>query len=110
MHRIPHVLLFHAGNNSHWGSFLQEKAVRWPVHIASWIINGRNNPFHVVHYEDLKMNATREIIKLLEFLGVPQSDQEVNERLKFGFSDFYRITMMSSDISLQNRSVSLQVR
>jgi len=83
-------LLFHAGNNSHWGSFLQEKAVRWPVHIASWIINGRNNPFHVVRYEDLKMNETREIIKLLKFLGVPHSDQEVNERLKFGFSDFYR--------------------
>ena len=36
------------------------------------------------------MNATREVIKLLKFLGVPHSEQVVNERLKSGFSDFYR--------------------
>ena len=78
------------GNNSGWNTFLQQKAVRWPTHITSWIVNGRNNPFYVVRYEDLKSNTTREVQKLLKFLGAPYSEQEINRRLKAGFNDFYR--------------------
>ena len=78
------------GNNSGWNTFLQQKAARWPMHITSWIVNGRNNPFHMVRYEDLKSNTTREVQKLLKFLGAPYSEQEINRRLKAGFNDFYR--------------------
>ena len=60
------------------------------MHITTWIVNGRNNPFHVVRYEDLKTNTIGEVQKLLKFLGVPYSEQEINGRLQAGFNDFYR--------------------
>ena len=41
-------------------------------------------------YEDVKANASREVRRMLAFLGVPLTDKELQDRLVQGFDRFHR--------------------
>lgn len=66
-------------------------AERWKRHTCGWLINGKNNPLHIVRYEDLKEGTTKEVLKVVQFLGgVNLPDHNITERLKPGYNHFYR--------------------
>ena len=64
-------------------------AERWKHHICGWLLNGRNNPLHIVKFEDLKENTLVEVVKVVDFYGgtkVPV--QNINS--KINYNQFYR--------------------
>lgn len=59
--------------------------------MSGWIIAGKDNPFHIVRYEDLKNNTVKEMKKVLDFLGFSHiSETDIEERLGEGYNAFYR--------------------
>ena len=59
--------------------------------MSGWIIAGKNNPFHIVRYEDLKNDTVKEMKKALNFLGFSHiSETDIRERLGEGYNSFYR--------------------
>ena len=82
---------FFTENNKDWDHFVQEKGKRWSDHVRGWIITGKNNPFHIVRYEDLKNDTVKEMKKVVDFLGFPHiSEADIEERLGEGYNNFYR--------------------
>ena len=59
--------------------------------MSGWIIAAKDNPFLVVRYEDLKIDAVKEMKKMMNFLGFSHiSESEIKERLGEGYNNFYR--------------------
>ena len=60
--------------------------------MSGWIINGRYNPFHIVRYEDLKLNPTKEVLKMAAYLGFKDviSEMGIQARVGEGYNSFYR--------------------
>lgn len=64
---------------------------RWKRHISGWLLNGRNNPLHMVKYENLKINKSLEILNILKFYGETNvSLRSIDLKLGFGYNKFYR--------------------
>ena len=78
-------------NNEDWDRYIRVKGKRWRDHVSGWIIAGKDNPFHIVRYEDLKNNTVKEMKKVLDFLGFSHiSETDIEERLGEGYNAFYR--------------------
>ncbi len=59
--------------------------------IKGWIINNIDRrPLLVVKYEDLKSDKLTQVKRMLDFLGVPYSDELLEQRLSKGFGKFKR--------------------
>lgn len=60
--------------------------------MSGWIISGRLNPFLIVRYEDLIVNTTDELSKMVEFLGYKEvvSRLEIQRVVREGYRSFYR--------------------
>ena len=78
-------------NHEGWNAHVEEKGKRWSDHITGWIISGKDNPFHIVQYEDLKNDTVKEMKKVMDFLGFSHlSEADIAERLDQGYNNFYR--------------------
>ena len=78
-------------NNKAWDAHVREKAKRWSAEVSGMIIAGKNNPFLVVRYEDLKIDTAKEMKKVMNFLGFSHiSESDIKERLGEGYNSFYR--------------------
>ena len=51
-----------------------------------------------IQYEDIKINPTREVKKMLRFLNVEYDDYVVEERLQKDFSIYHRQRKKNRDI------------
>ena len=58
--------------------------------VRNWLVNSRNHPVLVVKYEELKQNTLHEVLRMLDFLKVPYSEDVVEQRLIAGFNSFQR--------------------
>lgn len=63
-----------------WMSGLFEHG-RWSDHVLAWRAESLANPNQVlwVRYEDLKLNAEKEIRRVAEFLGIDASDEVISK-------------------------------
>ena len=52
--------------------------------IDEWVIRNKL-PLHVVKYEDILKNRTREISGILKFLNIDVADMELKKKLKEDF-------------------------
>ena len=52
--------------------------------------NKTGRPVLVVKYEDLKSDSLTQVKRMLEFLKVPYSDEELKKRLSEDFKTFHR--------------------
>ena len=67
------------------------RARRWRDHVSGWIITARYNPLLVVRYEDLKIDAVKEMKIVMDFLGFSHiSESDIEEKLGIGYNSFYR--------------------
>lgn len=91
-HLLHAILYLPPGENEQWDRYIKEKSERWKAHVSGWIINGRFNPFHIVRYEDLKINTAKEVLKMVKYLGFKDviSEVDVQARVDEGYSSFYR--------------------
>lgn len=80
----------HAGKNIQWERFTQSHSSKWKYMINYNLLRDANQPQIVVWYENLKRHPVAEVKKMLDFLQVPFSDAEVEEKLQHDFTQFYR--------------------
>lgn len=63
----------------------------WLKRIRNWIVQQPpQHPVMVVKYEDLKEDTLREVERILTFLKLPFSREEVSEKLARDFTTFKR--------------------
>ena len=79
-----------AGTNRKWVEFLYSQIPRWQNMIREWVVARGNHPVLVVKYEDLKRDAMLQVMRILKFLKLPYTDQEVHQRITDGFNSFHR--------------------
>ena len=72
------------GGNKEWDNFLHDYMKRWKTSLLRIAKFRQKWPTLNVYYEDLKTNATREVHRMLTFLGVPHTTEEVDSQLNEG--------------------------
>ncbi len=80
----------HPGNNEDWNNYIELKGARWLRQIGGWLTLAKDYPILVVRYEDLKADTLGQVERMLDFLGVPYTEEEIKRRLGEGFPTFYR--------------------
>ena len=58
--------------------------------IREWITSHGRHAILTVKYEDLKRNSTLQVKRILAFLQIPYTDQDIDRRLNEGFNSFHR--------------------
>ncbi len=71
----------HAGENRGWNIFVKTKIKKWQGHFVSWLLNNDGHPVLIVRFEDLKTDLVKEVRRMLEFLKVPYSEEELTKRM-----------------------------
>lgn len=62
---------------------------RWKQHTCGWLLNGQNDPLHLVKYEKLKENVVLELSKI-SFYGTKILEQDIASRISIGYNLFFR--------------------
>lgn len=81
-----------------WEEFLHTYMDHWVNRITNWVLD--NDPVHpvlVVHYEDLKQDAVREVQRMLDFLHIPFNKEDLPRILVADFNTFKRPHNSNSD-------------
>jgi hypothetical protein len=80
------------GDNEMWENYIHLKLPRWPRQMVNLLLEAKSagRPVYVLIFEDLKKNTVGEMKKVSDFLGFSLTEVEVAERLRVGFSQFYR--------------------
>lgn len=69
------VSRFIAGTTSDYGS--------WGQNVASWVTTSYGNPaFQLLHYEDLIVNTSRELAKMVSFLDIPATPDALSKAVQ----------------------------
>lgn len=85
------TIVVSAGQNPDWRDYVTRMTDRWKRHICGWLINGYNNPIHIIAYESLKANKSYEMFKALEFLGGKKLSLEyISSKISLDYNKFYR--------------------
>ncbi len=69
---------------------MKTKIKKWQGYFYNWLLENGGHPVLPVRFEDLKINVTKEVIKMLEFLKMPYSEEEVNKRMARDVGTFRR--------------------
>ena len=75
-------------NNSKWVSYVKTKSVAWKKEVKEWL-NSKQYPILIVGYENLQRNTSKELKKILDFLGHPYTDDDILCAVKSS-EDFHR--------------------
>ncbi len=92
---IPHLV----GTNPQWDRFTQRFSMSpWPSYFK-WLVKGHQTgrQVFVVRYEDLKSDLLTQVKRMLDFLGVPYSDEALQKRMSEDFGKFHRKHDPASD-------------
>lgn len=75
-----------------WDEFLHTYMKAWVKRIQNWVLKVLpEHPVLVVRYEDLKIDSTREVERMLAFLQLPFSSDQVSQKLEEDFTTFKRV-------------------
>lgn len=78
------------GNNSKWEHFVHEEAMTWYQTVKGWVMNNMKHPILVVKYEDMVQNTKLELERILEFVQVPYSRQQLVRVVEAGYREYKR--------------------
>lgn len=85
------VCVVHTDSNG-WDEFLHTYMKAWVKRIQNWVLKVLpEHPVLVVRYEDLKIDTTREVERMLAFLQLPFSSDQVSQKLEEDFTTFKRV-------------------
>ena len=76
--------------NEEWEEFVQEWSRRWGQAALRVARYQHTHPLLRVFFEDLRTNTSREVVRILDFLGVPYSPSQVEQKLNSGFNEAHR--------------------
>lgn len=62
----------------------------WQQTVLGWLLNNMNHPVLPIRYEDLLMDTERELGKILNFVQVPYSRQQLHSVVQSGYSEYHR--------------------
>ena len=86
-----YFIVFYTGENPNWAEYVVRMSDRWKYHVCGWLLNGRNNPIHIVKFEDMQNDVLLEMSKIILFFGgTKMSEQDIASRIKAGYNQFYR--------------------
>ena len=69
-------------------SFFKQK--KWFKHSREWMINKNKLSILYIKYEDLLNNKTKEIDRIISFLGIPRNKKAINRALKYSSFEFMK--------------------
>ena len=77
---------------------MQAEAITWYRTVKGWLLDvkeyslppGKENPVLVVRYEDLVQNTEHELEKILEFVQVPYSSEQLHAVVSEGYVQYRR--------------------
>ena len=73
-----------------WNKSIPVKGTRWQKHTVAWLKRFRERRILVVQYEKLKNDTVGGVKRILDFLGLKYSREEISQRLEGGYTSFYR--------------------
>ncbi len=73
-----------------WNKYVKQRINSWASFVLSWASVGTQIPVLLIRYEDVKTDAVKEVKRMLDFLGVPYSDEELKQKLSQDFTAFQR--------------------
>ena len=80
-----------AGSNADWQAVIDKQLMRWKGMMMNLVVKVGRRPVLLVKYEDLQANATKEVLRMLEFLRIPHTPDQVAAILKEReFTRYYR--------------------
>ena len=69
-------------------SFFKQK--KWFKHTREWMNNKNKHSILYIRYEDLLNNKTKEIERIISFLGIPMNKKAINRALKYSSFEFMK--------------------
>ncbi len=69
-------------------SFFKQK--KWFNHTREWMLNKNKLSILYIKYEDLLNNKTKEIDRIISFLGIPRNKKAINRALKYSSFEFMK--------------------
>ena len=69
-------------------SFFKQK--KWFKHTREWMNNKNKHSILYIRYEDLLNNKTKEIERIISFLGIPVNKKAINRALKYSSFEFMK--------------------
>lgn len=79
-----------SGENKRWDSFVHSQTERWLTMITKWIVNTGGHPVLIVKYEKLKSEPIPEVKRMLDFLNINCSMEDLQRKIDEGYSMFHR--------------------
>ena len=70
--------------------YVYTQAVKWQQTIFAWLVNNMDHPVIVIKYENLKVNPSRELRRMLDFLQVPYTEAQFQRVVNNGCEKFKR--------------------
>ena len=84
--------LFPLGDDKEWNDTVYESADKWKDHVQRWL-NGRlpyGSTILVVKFEDLLTDLRTELIRMMEYLEYPYTEEDLNCAIKSNTNFFRR--------------------
>lgn len=78
------------GTNPGWSRSIISLIWRWRLMIINYLIEPQHHPILVIYYEDLKRNVMKEMKRMLNFLEIPYSTNNMQKIIMSGFDQFHR--------------------
>ena len=79
-----------SGDKIEWAEFTKLYIKVWESYFDGWVLSGIKRDLLVVKYEDLKKDTINEAERMLMFLKVPFSREDLKKRLSEDFERFHR--------------------
>lgn len=80
----------YTGENAAWDEFVRRSIPHWQSHAIAWLVNSSSHPVLMVRFEDLKTDLLGQTKRMLQFLGVPFSENQLQQKLSQDFGTFHR--------------------
>ena len=84
---MPYLFL---GDKIEWEEFTKMFIKVWESYFDGWVLSGMKRDLLVVKFEDLKKDTINEAERMLMFLKVPFSREDLKKRLSEDFKQFHR--------------------
>jgi len=76
-------------DNDQWDTTVRKSAKEWLYHVKTWL-TARDTPTLVIEYDDLKMDTSGQLKRMLDFIGYPYTDNDILCATKSSSSDSFR--------------------
>ena len=79
-----------SGEHEGWDRFVTAQTMEWVKMLYSYLVLNHHNPVLTVRYEDLLADPAQQVWRILNFLEMPMSRTDIEQRLWVGYEEFHR--------------------